>query len=246
MIIIVNFSANQNYQININSIPQNQTIIANIFNWPKVSDQIRGYFERVNGNLWQPVPKPISEKNIKRLALIIESPHKDEFDNIFNPLCPLSGKSGKKYADFICDKWFNIPNNDDIDIIEIKIFNPVQYQTSLYHFLNGKIEYNNYGNYNYKKLDKNLRNQVWKFLFINCNLLNDFTIRINNYNPDYIVNCCTGTTNNSLSKFKNSNKKTRYYKKSKNLKAHVRHVILSTLQNQKNVQYLEDAHPCSW
>lgn len=221
---------------------KNQTPTADISSWPKVLDQVRGYFQYQN-NQWCAISQ--NAHKFKRVALIVESPHKDEFDNLFNPIAPLNGRAGKRFAKAIMthlNQWFS-PNVLNGSCIEIKIFNPIQYQTSLYHFLNDKILYNkSQCGFQYTVIDAKMRNAVWKFLYLNCGLNNDFVKRLQRYKPAYIVNCCTGKRiYRSLGKispisFATSDKD--------DLKGIVRNDLYVNKIIQNN--YIEDVHPCVW
>ena len=80
-----NISVNGSYSI-YNAIGKN-TITASIDLWPKVLDQTRGYYN-INPQSSSIIS---SSKSHKRMAIIVESPYKDEFDTNFNPLVPLNG-----------------------------------------------------------------------------------------------------------------------------------------------------------
>lgn len=242
--IVVKYKRKRSIIVTLND-GHTYVLYADISKWPTVGDQIRGYYE-FDGTAWKSVPRPNSNVVFKKMALIVESPHKDEFDNLFNPLVPLNGLSGDKFSNNILKKlnnWFSNNGNVSVNantIVEINIINPVQYQTSLWHFLNGKIQYNlsNYPQNTYKKINAKLRDAVWYFLFETCKLKGDFIRRIKTYNPDYIVNCCTGAI-----RHKPLNPKQRKLK-AKKPKACVRFAISKIIgQNQ---QYVEDKHPCKW
>lgn len=241
--IVVKYKRKRSITVTLNDGYTHAVQNADISKWPTVGDHIRGYYE-FNGKAWNSVPRPNSNVVFTKLALIVESPHKDEFDNLFNPLVPLNGLSGVKFSKNILEKlknWFaNNVNVNANTIVEINIINPVQYQTSLWHFLNGKIQYNlsNYPQNTYKKINAKLRDAVWYFLFEICNLKGDFVRRIKTYNPDYIVNCCTGK--NTIKSFTNKINSRQNVKKPK---ACVRFVIFKTCQNRP---YVEDKHPCKW
>lgn len=216
-------------------------LVAHIDTWPCVPDQVRGYYE-FNGKDFVPVSKP---NHYKRIALIVESPHQSEFDANFCPIAPLNGRSGGKFATNILTKlnlWFAGSVNNG-DCFEIYIMNPVQYQTSLHHFLNGMIAWEQNNNYGYNKIDKKLRDDVWEFLFVTCGLKTTFISRLQAYGPDYIINCCTGGNNNAYGKFNTINQVRRG---GASLKAYVKNEIIRAFQNQNNVQYLQHKHPISW
>ena len=240
----------QTFQINgtsnIFQAISTQILTASIDLWPRVFDQTRGYYN-ISPNASCVIPQSSS---YKRMAIIVESPHKDEFDSNFNPLAPLNGFSGQRFASQILTKlnfWFSTNCNFQYSKflpfdLEIKIFNPIQYQASLYHFLNGKITYNNFGNFMYNSIDSDLRDKVWRCLFHNCGLKTDFINRISSYKPDFIINCCTGSS--SYTRF---NMPLRRYRSVLKLKSNVRSELLNCGIIQTNSQiYLEDTHPLAW
>lgn len=205
-------------------------LVAHIDTWPCVPDQVRGYYEYKNG-VFVKVGTPRALKY--KVALVVESPHKDEFDVAFNPIAPLNGTSGENYNRHITKymgKWFvNNPNVkiQDGECFEVYVMNPVQYQASLYHFLNDMISRNKSGNTTqYTSIDDNLRDKVWEFLFDACGLKTTFIDRLKKYGPDYIINCCTGGN------------------KSQSLKSTVGTEI--TTNPAWSSIYQTDNHPSSW
>ena len=212
--------------------------------WPCVPDQVRGYYQ-YNGTNFVPVPKP---NQYKRIALIIESPHKAEFDANFCPIAPLNGTSGARFAKNILAKlhtWFTTGTINNDDCFEVYIMNPVQYQTSLYHFLNDMISWNPSGNTTqYEKIDHSLRNDVWKFLFDTCWLKHEFLYRLICYNPAYIINCCTGGNNAIYNTFRPINQ---IRCCGTSLKSCVKNEIVNGFKKERpNVYYLQHKHPISW
>lgn len=125
--------------------------------------------------------------NVKSsIVLLLESPHKDEYQkNKFIPLAPAQGATGRaieKFKDKNSSKNIKYLTLEELliksNIVEkapILLVNPVQYQASLGSFT--------------KKLNKNLRNNLWKSLF--NELKNDFISRLNLYKPSLIINGCT-------------------------------------------------------
>ena len=238
--------------------------------WPTVSNQVRCHL-LYDGNKfvkaeppYQPATQPI------KIALIVESPHKAEFSYDFMPMKPLNGESGRNFDLKIAGKmnsWFLSSLISDT-LFEIKIFNPVKYQTSLYHFLSNLISYDRlgkqlppafiipkYGSIQDRE-NSSLRNEVWKTLFTNtafpCGA--DFENEIKSYNPQYIVNACTGSNNVQLVKWKNTNQ---IYKKiprkptskysANNLKTIVRRSVFACFNiPSSSILYREDVHPCQW
>ena len=238
--------------------------------WPVVSNQVRCHLMYDGKKFikldppYQSVSKPI------RVALIVESPHKDEFSYDFTPLQPLNGESGKKFESKIINKisgWF-LQALTTNTIVEIKIFNPVKYQTSLYHFLSNLIAYDRldkqtptsftipeYGSIRDVE-NSSLRNEVWRILFTNtafpCET--DFVNEIKLYNPQYIVNACTGSNNPNLKMWSNANQ---IYKRTPkkpissysadNLKTIVRRSVFTYFNTPtSSILYMEDIHPCQW
>ena len=186
----------------------------NFSEWPTVNNCVRCYLK------YDPAANRFEKHNkdaevdpstkIIRIAFIVESPHRYEFSDTFIPCVPLNGRAGKAFDNNICNKmgkWFQ--GNHNKTLYEIKIFNPVPYQTSLYHFLNDKIPYmklsdqlkGNHSIPQYSKLNPKIRNAVWASLFFSekacCKAL--FLRDIAQYQPDYIINCCTGVSINRIS-----------------------------------------------
>lgn len=236
--------------------------------WPTVSNQIRCYLLYDGSKFikmatsYQPTTQP------RRIALIVESPHKDEFTNIFTPLHPLNGRSGNKFDLKIIERmnaWFSQPPTANT-LFEIKIFNPVKYQTSLYHFLSNLIPNNQlkkqlppafvipkYGSI-HDNDNSSLRNEVWKILFTNATFPceSDFKHEIKKYDPQYIVNACTGTNKSKQIAWMNI---TQIYSRpprkslskysANNLKTIVRRSVFTYFVSS-SVVYREDSHPHQW
>ncbi|BBE30556.1 hypothetical protein OSSY52_06970 [Tepiditoga spiralis] len=142
---------------------------------------------------------PLDIKN--SIILLLESPHKDEYQkNNFIPIAPAQGATGRaieKFKDRNSSKTLKYLTIEDLlkktNIIEkspILLVNPVQYQASLGSFT--------------KKLNKNLRNNLWKSLF--NELKNDFISRITIYKPLLIINGCTNDLKDEVNNCINTNK----------------------------------------
>ena len=214
--------------------------------WSKVGAHIRCYVKYSNGNFNF---CPYATYKARKIVILLESPHKNEFDQNFNPLVPLNGRSGKKFDNKIISqlqKWFNGIYISENSIFEIMLLNPVPYQTSLYHFISNKIPYQPLVGASSTipvfKIDKKVRDKVWRLLFPLPCCENEMIIFLKNYNPDYIINCCTGkstkyNTFGSLSKVRKTRNIT-------SLKIITRISIFTN--NLINNNYLEDAHPVSW
>ncbi|HOO74201.1 MAG: hypothetical protein H7A31_04775 [Thermotogae bacterium] len=132
------------------------------------------------------------EGKYKSVVLILESPHKDEYtgysmqENSFCPIAPANGKTG-----FAIEKYKNSSKNAEyyslreliMNFTDIKkekyaviLCNPVQYQTSLGSFTG--------------KFYRDLRDDMWKSMYPYFE--KDFIKRIKSYNPELIINACTG------------------------------------------------------
>ena len=151
----------------------------------KVDDEIRGYLV-YNGIDWifHLSSKYNPKTEFKKIALILESPHEKEYDRSKippTPIAPAQGSTGIRIRRYICKYCLNWNLNNNT-IYEVKIMNSIQYQTSCYN----ELIINN-PNYN---LCSSLRNQVFKLLWNSS--ANDLVKRINRYNPDIIINACTG------------------------------------------------------
>lgn len=146
----------------------------------RVYDEIRGYLIYIN-NAWSFVGchQLLNKVNVKRIALVLESPHKYEYDSNYNPLRPANGKTGIKINNQLHNRTF-INNLNNNYIYEVKIINSIQYQTSCYFLLQ-----NNWTRKN--------RDQVFRALFNKNkgNLRQDLINRITNYAPDIVINACT-------------------------------------------------------
>ena len=173
----------------------------------KVNDELRGYIIKIDCK-WafiSPLKYLILRNGhyseLKKIALILESPHKDEYDFDEMPLRPANGETGRNIQNHLVkkliDENFNFDDNTDYAVL---LINPVQYQASCYHQFSAQG----------LQSDKNLKNKVFRRLF--DYLKTDFQYRIKSYNPDYIINACTGgvkgvlqqTVTNALdSEFKN-------------------------------------------
>lgn len=123
------------------------------------------------------------------IILILESPHKDEYDYFpkFTPKAPAQGVTGTQ----ICEKFEKIINNH-LDELELKdteyrilIINPIPYQTSLYYC-------------HQKGLIKNIRDFVWETLWKNGGYKSDFINILTNIEPDVVINACTKDFKNNI------------------------------------------------
>jgi len=226
----------QSAVVNYSFCPAIVTVSANLSLWPCVPNMVRCYLQ-YNGSSWQSACPKVPTK---RLALIVEAPHKDEYNAWFYPIAPLQGAAGKRFNQKIIAKlgqWQRFLNPHNQDTFEIKIFNPVPIQTSLYHFLNNMVgccpQPYAIGKFHF---DRKMCNAVWNFCFTQCGFDQRFVNELINYNPDYIINCCTGNKHSELLS-------SLQYQKS--LKRNVAVAIKKNL-TLKSIPYQQDNHPRTW
>lgn len=151
-----------------------------------INDEVRGYLVWHSGNWRFILRRFYTPRNrvVKKIALLLESPHKDEYTPQFIPVGPAQGKTGTNIANKIHYKLIG-----DLAVLqqslsphcdyEVKLINCVQYQCSCYHFLNAVSLFH----------DRRNTDQVFRAFF--KHLKSDFISRVQNYQPDFIYNCCT-------------------------------------------------------
>lgn len=207
---MINIQLNNN---NIVSVAFNRNILINFTNKQKVLDEIRGYliydnnswcFVGCNQYLFMQRSQPFN-----KLALILESPHKDEYSPKFTPLRPANGKTGENINLKLHTRSFIQNLNTSFDY-EVYLMNPIQFQCSCYCFLT-----NNSNSTITKKIFRALFNKN------KGNLRNDFIKRLQNYNPEVVLNASTSGLKQGV----------------------VKSAINEAL---KNIQYYEDNHPSVW
>lgn len=175
------------------TIVNNNTINVNYFSkTDKVNDEKRGllYYDNLNQTWVFCGLQQKSVKNCYNLVLLLESPHKDEYDSCGNPLRPANGTTGTKIQKLFAKQVNN--NNAKWKLEEGKIYcvwlvNAIQYQTSAFNQLNNQSNYN--------KQWRSVRNYIFKTLWKNEQLFNlqaDLTKRINTIKPKITINCVTG------------------------------------------------------
>ena len=135
--------------------------------------------------------KKIPAEGAKNIILILESPHKDEYE-ITNgkpvPKSPASGDSGKAIYALFTSHVLPILNSLGLELNKSEkynfcIVNPVPYQTSLVSI-------------HQKSLDTGLRDKVWKVMYEN--LKDDFKSRLKKYKPFAVLNGCTSNLKDLL------------------------------------------------
>lgn len=117
----------------------------------------------------------IEQKKNKRIVIILESPHRNEYDIDSKLGYPALGKTGENLnnnlEEIINKKLKN--KIKETEVYDIILMNAVQYQTSL--GIDTKV----------------FRDRIWLTLWIENDLRNNFIKRLEMYNPDIILNFCS-------------------------------------------------------
>ncbi|NOQ65187.1 MAG: hypothetical protein GQ582_11810 [Methyloprofundus sp.] len=127
--------------------------------------------------------KEITETlDVNNILIILESPHKSEYNKQFVPKYPASGSTGQQFLRYFISHVLPLLKSEGLRLEEnntynICFVNPVPYQTSLYEI------------HRKEELPSSLRNKVWKALYPKCR--DDFKQRIKEYAPSIILNACT-------------------------------------------------------
>lgn len=152
----------------------------------KVQDEIRGYLVYRNKK-WHFIGRAqfeseYSDKSYKKLSLILESPHKDEYDEHYQPLRPANGRTGKNINLKLAQRDF-VQHLDANFCYEVYLMNPVQLQCSCFYvFQQGG-----------HKSSRSNTNQIFRRFFSKKggNFRDEFKKRLVTYTPDVVVNCST-------------------------------------------------------
>ena len=155
-------------------------------------------------------PQYISEiatQSCGTIALVLESPHTEEFYSNGNPIGPAMGKTGENISKYLLHilKNKNIKGKYKVILVEA-----VSFQCS-----NGESPINS------QKRDKVFQD-IWK-----NGGEKDFIQRLNTYNPEIVINACTG----GIGKI-NSGKT-------------LNSLVHNTLKKESYKKYFYTAHPCS-
>ena len=162
----------------------------------KVNDEARGYLYYKNQEWVFCGLNQLSVKAHENFVLLLESPHKDEFDSCGNPLRPANGITGTKINNLlgkeITNHLIKNPGTHALNqktIYKVFLVNAIQYQTSCYNKLNNKK--------GYKDNWRTIRNAVFKALWNDqlINLPKNLTNRIKSLGASIVVECITGGMN---------------------------------------------------
>jgi len=145
----------------------------------------------------------ISEENeIPTIALILESPHNDEYDysgDNLTPIAPAQGITGKmvfaKLDELLNDSgYLDLFDKEEYRVI---IVNPIPVQTSLIFLHDSALS----GVY------KTLRDKIWISLWENGNFKTEFNKILDEIKAEIILNCCTSNLTSFVSSTIESKKK---------------------------------------
>lgn len=130
----------------------------------------------------------------RKVVIVLESPHIDEFTNNMQAISPAQGHTGKKIDSTVYSllgKMKNVIEFIQNEVIEIALVNPVPFQTSLVTIHGKKLE----------KKYVTLRNNVWKSIWYHANYKEKFINLVNTLNSkDIIINACTYLLKKHVSK----------------------------------------------
>ena len=221
--IYESFSDLRNFNSNlINFDNKNNIIIKKDFINKTVPNIIRYEVELFNNGRGIQVNSILNKKNIIKnsnyndillnkdiridnsIVLILESPHKAEFNynnNDLNPISPAQGSTGKNIDNKIKLLLKKIIKNDYCDFkngnYKLVIINPVSFQTSL-HFFHRK----SLSKYHFKKLRDRIWQQSWEKDSIYSISLNNI---LNQVNSNLIINACTSNLSPFIQAFLENN-----------------------------------------
>ena len=200
------------------------------------------YFDIENTNIFR--------NNVKKVAIILESPHTDEYSNkdgrINNPICA-KGQTGKNLKKQLQNLLKNMGlKNQEVDIV---IINAIPYQCS--QGVSTEI----------------LRDFVWLKCWYEFGYDNMIAL-LKNIEPNYIVNCCTKgchflfSSGKNISKtyiekvvgtevFNEKKKRQKIFdnspgKKEYSLREFVSQCLRNYAQSNVGVKLHSCSHPCTW
>ncbi len=150
----------------------------------------------------------------KSITLILESPHKAEFEyfnNYLKPISPAQGSTGKNIDNKLQKLLVEIISNNNLSDLEsenykLVIINPISFQTSL-HFFHRK----SLSEYHFKKLRDKVWQESWeKDITYKKNL----SANLKKINSNLIINACTSNLSPLIQEFLENNFKNKHLVKS--------------------------------
>lgn len=123
-----------------------------------------------------------SDDKTESIAIIIESPHVDEF--IAQPYLPAQGVTGINLKGYLSRLFFELENQGHLnkDKYKVLLVNSIQYQCSL-----------GYPTTKY-------RDRMWGIMWNDSKVKDDFKQRIKDISPSIIINLCTKSSESSSAK----------------------------------------------
>lgn len=120
--------------------------------------------------------KTYQEKNI---FVILESPHRFEYDASGQPIALMMGKTGQLFFENFSTYLKQSDMRINEGVYNVICGNAVQYQTSC----------------GLNPIDRDLRNSNWKEIYVEYGGKQDLKDRIYSIKPKYTINLCTGGKN---------------------------------------------------
>ena len=119
-------------------------------------------------------------QEVRNVVLLLESPHKDEYQagNVDYPIAPANGMTGDNIDRCLGKLLAGIEEGLIMPCSHVVISNPIQFQTSL-HAIHGESLSGNWST---------LSDKVWKKLWCEEDIQQDFRTRLAEYNPSVIIN----------------------------------------------------------
>ena len=157
--------------------------------------------------------------DIPVIAVVLESPHKDEFEN-YSAIGPAVGETGENFRLFFEEMLEDAIANRQLNLIHMKyrilFINAIQYQCSL-----GKPT---------KKYRDDIFTEMWNYQDSNNQNIvqNDFMGRLQSHSPAIVINCCT------KGNFKDNEED-----------KHLRKLVQEAI-DKKFSKSLKSTHPCCW
>lgn len=136
----------------------------------------------------------------KTIVVVLESPHKDEYENsatpsgVGQPIAPAQGETGTRIWDLFDRVLRSCPTlcGQLEEHTRVVISNPVPFQTSLVSVISiPPSGCDRRSNARRKREEKKLRDAVWGALWEYRAIQDDFQTRLESYCPDFIINACT-------------------------------------------------------
>lgn len=127
----------------------------------------------------------INENDRTTIVIVLESPHKDEYNNSKSAIAPAPalGTTGCSLdREFVCKLNEFMKNNSEAiqdGVYDVILMNAVQFQCSM----------------GIKPLDTNVRNKIFLQMCFNNDIRINFSERLKEYKPKVIINCCTDGNN---------------------------------------------------